>query len=101
MFFSDDDIIQTIKLYNEVILDSIMVIGHSIEYLFGQWALYHFVWQVSQMKGIPEKRKNWIRPAAIQKAKYSKELYDIGGERWKRIEALIENGGRTVADETQ
>lgn len=92
-FTSDDNITQTIKLYNEVLLDSIMVIGHGIEYLFGQWALYHFVWQVSQMKGIPEKRKNWIRPAAIQKAKYSKELYDTGGERWKRIEALIETGG--------
>lgn len=88
-YSSDDSIVADIKLYNEVILDSLMKFEHGTEYVFGQWALYHMIWQLSQTQNIPAKRKNWTRPAATEREKYCKMLYEMGGERWMDIESLI------------
>lgn len=88
-YCKDDDIINTIKLYMDVLLKPLMQKGHEEEWLFYTWGLYHYIFQLSQLDVYKHKLKNWPRPLTIEKSKWAELLVKIRSE-WKSIIEVLE-----------
>lgn len=82
--FRDANLLILIEVYNDTVLDVTIRKGHEEEWLFYSWALYNYVWQLSQSDVRKERMMNWpnvVKPIIEQ---YSELLVNERKE-WKKL----------------